>query len=119
LPNEFGVLICPNPKCQRKIEEPILLSNLSTASAEQYYACPHCFIKLDVISTEPQKQKEEKEKKQEELPIEPPEKEEKGPSKCAGYLGYLASLPENKPIPQECLTCPKVLDCVMKKSDSK
>ena len=118
MPNELGLIVCPNPKCHKKIEEPILLSDLSTAPVEQYYACPHCFIKLDVISTQPQKQKEEK-KKKEEPPVKPPEKEEKDPSKCAGYLGYLASLPKNKPIPQECLTCPKVLDCVMKKSDSK
>ncbi|MBE0511714.1 hypothetical protein IBX38_01545, partial [Candidatus Bathyarchaeota archaeon] len=94
-----------------KIEEPILLNNLSTGPAEQYYACPHCFIRLDVISTQPQKQKEEP-------PVKPPEKEEKGPSRCAGYLGYLARLPKNDPIPRECLTCPKVLDCAMGISDS-
>jgi len=114
MPNESGVVICPNPKCHRKIEEPILLSDLSVGPAEQYFACPHCFIKLDVISTQPQKQEEEK-KKKEEPPVKPPEKKEKGPSRCAGYLGYLATFPGNKPIPQECLICPKVLNCVMKK----
>jgi len=117
LPNELGLIICPNPKCHRKIEEPILLSNLSTAPAEQYYACPYCLIKLEVTSAQPEKEKE-KEKKKEEPPFEQPEKEEKGPSRCAGYFGYLASRPENAPIPKECLTCPKVLDCVMKISDS-
>jgi len=111
VPNESGVVICPNPKCHRKIEQSILLNNLSTTPAEQYYACPHCFTKLEVISAQPQKKKEEP-------PVKPPEKEEKGPSRCAGYLGYLATLPKNKPIPQECLICPKVLDCVMKTSDS-
>ena len=94
MPNEFGVIICPNPECRRKIEEPILLSDLSVTPAEQYYACPHCFIKLDanaeneeditqesasepplnsvfekvlnVISTQPQKEEKEKEKKKKE-----------------------------------------------------
>ena len=145
MPNESGVVICPNPKCHRKIEEPILLNNLSTTPAEQYCACPHCFIKLDedaenredvteestsgsplhpslekvldVISTQPQKEKEE-EKKKEEPPVKSPQKKEKGPSRCAGYIGYLATLPKNKPMPQECLICPKVLDCVMKKNNS-
>ncbi len=61
----------------------------------------------------------EKEKKRKEEPsVKPPEKKEKGPSGCAGYLGYLASLPEDVPIPRKCLACPKVLDCVMKASDS-
>jgi hypothetical protein len=52
------------------------LNNLSTP-AEQYYACPHCLIKLDVISTQPQKE----EKKKEKPPVKPPEKKEKG-SRC-------------------------------------
>ena len=60
---EPGLIVCPNPKCHRKIEQPILLSDLSLASAEQYYACPHCFIKLDAISTLTQKQKEEEKKR--------------------------------------------------------
>ncbi len=116
MPNESGVVVCPNPKCHKKIEEAILLNNLSTTSAEQYYACPHCFIKLDVISARPQKQEEEKKKK--EMPLlEVPRKEEKNPLRCAGYLGYLACLPKNKPIPKECLICPKVLDCAMETSE--
>jgi len=137
LPNESGVFICPNPKCHRKIEEPILLNNLSTTPAEQYYACPHCFIKLDedaeniteesplsppvhpslekildVISAQPQNEKEEK--KKEDPPVKPPEKKEKGPSECPHHLGYLANRPKDAPIPQECLVCPKIVDCMLK-----
>ncbi|NIR86481.1 hypothetical protein GWO13_02485 [Candidatus Bathyarchaeota archaeon] len=41
-------IFCPNPRCHRKIEEPILLYNLSTTPAEKYYACPHCFMKVNV-----------------------------------------------------------------------
>lgn len=42
--------ICPNPKCQRMIEAPILLNNFSETPAERYYACPYCFIKLEINS---------------------------------------------------------------------
>ena len=146
MPNQSGVLVCPNPKCHRKIEEPILLNNLSTTPAEQYHACPHCFIKLDadaendenltqeavpsppvhpalgkvldVISAQPQKEKEEK-KKKEEPPVKPPEKEETGPSECSHHFGYLANRPKDAPIPQECLTCPKIVDCMLKLSGSR
>jgi len=116
LSDKLGLITCPNLKCHRKIEEPILLSNLSTSQIEQYYACPYCFIQLDPISTQLQTQKEEKPKGEEPL-IEPPEEEEKSPSVCAGYLGYLSTFPKNKSIPPECLICPKVLDCVMKIRD--
>jgi len=61
LPNDSRVVVCPNPKCQREIEEPIILNNLSTALEEQYYACPHCFIKLSAESTQLQKEEEENE----------------------------------------------------------
>lgn len=106
-------ITCSNPECQRRIEEPILLSNLSIESGEQYFACPHCFTKLDTISTKP----EGHEKKKQELRVKLKEKKERGYSKCGGYLGYLARLPENASVPRECLTCPKVLDCSMKTSD--
>jgi len=145
LPNESGVIICPNPKCHRKIEEPIILNNLSTTPAEQYYACPHCFVKLDadakndeniaqestlgpplhptlekvldVISAQHQKKEEEK-KEKEEPPVKPSEKEEKVPSGCTHNFGYLANRPKNAPIPQECLICLKIVDCMLKLSAS-
>jgi hypothetical protein len=124
LPKELELINCPNPECQEKIRELIVVSNVSTKPVERYYACPRCFFKLDVISAqflreEKMREHAEEEKKRKEEPsVKPPEKEEKGPSGCAGYLGYLASLPEDVPIPRECLACPKVLDCVMKTSDS-
>jgi hypothetical protein len=39
------------------------------------------------------------------------EKKEKGSSKCSQHFGYLGSLPNYEPIPQECLTCQKMLEC--------
>jgi len=44
-------IICPNPKCHKKVEDPILLNNFSTTPAEQYPACPNCFSKLKTHST--------------------------------------------------------------------
>ncbi len=146
MPNESVVVICPNPKCHRKIGDPILLNNLSKTPAEQYYACPHCFIKLDedaekdenitqestpsppvhpalekvldVISAQPKEEEEEKKKKEEPL-AKPPEKKEKGSSECSHHFGYLANRPKDAPIPQECLTCPKIVDCMLKLSASR
>ena len=138
--NKSEASVCQNPKCHRKIEEPILLNNLSTDPAEQYNACPHCFLKLDqdvgndknivqesvpdqtvhpslekvlnVISTIPQNETEKKEKKQK-LPVTPPEKEEKTPSGCTHHFGYLANRPKNAPILPECLVCQKIVDCML------
>jgi len=144
LPPKSGLVTCPNPKCHREIEEPILLNNLSETPAEQYYACPYCLIKLDTeteneediieesapspplhpslervldaISAKPQKGREDKE----EVLVKPSKEEEKGPKgeespkECSHHFGYLAHRPKDAPIPQECLTCQKIVDCMLK-----
>ncbi len=37
------------------------------------------------------------------------------PAKCAHYFGFLNSIPGTTPIPDECLVCPKVLQCNIRK----
>ncbi len=51
LPKESWRGICPNLKCHRTIEEPVLLNNLSITPVEEYYACPNCFTRLNVYTT--------------------------------------------------------------------
>jgi len=41
------------------------------------------------------------------------EKEENGQTKCAHHFGYLSELPKNASIPEECLLCPKVVECIV------
>jgi len=146
LPPKSGVIICPNPKCHKEIEEPILLNNLSKMPPEQYYACPRCLIKLDTdveneedvieehapsppirpslekvldaISARPQREREDVEDK-EEAPVKPSKEKEKGPKEeslkgCPHHFGYLAHRPKNTPIPQECLTCQKIVECMLR-----
>ncbi len=43
---ETVVVICPNPKCRREIQEPVLLSILSATPPKTYQACPYCFTDL-------------------------------------------------------------------------
>jgi hypothetical protein len=47
LPEESVVVVCPNPKCRRQIEEPILLTIRSVTPPKQYEACPYCFTNLE------------------------------------------------------------------------
>ncbi len=181
--NHMGprTIFCSNPRCHRKIEEPILLNNLSTTPAEQYYACPHCFMKVNVpvkganivgsfltasgliilawiccftiyeatmlgkdiipiffgsrigeaislgigiklihyfiigaalflsgsFTFLPRRSKAFKPH-----PTVYQQQKEKGPSKCPYNFGYLKHLAlNNTPIPNECLRCPRVLEC--------
>ncbi len=45
------VFVCPNPKCNKKIEKLFLLHDYSTTPAKHYYACPHCFLRLNVYAS--------------------------------------------------------------------
>ena len=50
--------------------------------------------------------------KEKELLVKPPEEQYKDPSGCPHHFGYLANRPKNAPVHQECLTCPKILECM-------
>ncbi|MDI6905109.1 MAG: hypothetical protein QMD13_06450 [Candidatus Bathyarchaeia archaeon] len=50
-------------------------------------------------------------KRKKEPHVKPIEKD-KDPSGCPHHFGYLANRPKNDPVPQECLTCPKILECM-------
>jgi hypothetical protein len=41
------------------------------------------------------------------------DKEEKSLTICPHYFGYLAGLPSDLSFPEECLLCPKVVDCII------
>lgn len=42
------------------------------------------------------------------------ENKEKVASGCSHSFGYLAVRPKNSPIPQDCLCCKQVIDCMYK-----
>jgi hypothetical protein len=118
LPRTLEPIICPNPECHKKIEELVIVNDLSTTPPEQYYACSHCYLKLDWISTQLQKEKETERK--EEPQIKQIKMGKKGSSRCHQYFGFLWMRAYmrggNAPVPQECLGCPIVIDCVLKQS---
>jgi DNA-directed RNA polymerase subunit RPC12/RpoP len=51
----------------------------------QYYACPHCLCKL----------------------------EEKSKTGCQYWFGFLSQKDKSDSIPQECVECQKVMDCML------
>lgn len=52
-------------------------------------------------------------------PSEPvPISQNSGEKKCPHKFGYLRGLPKNRPIPNECFGCPRIVDCLVGKSES-
>jgi len=100
------------------------LTVLAEGSHETYYACPHCFSRVNLESSRVEKTETSFDKLRK-IPSEaPPNAPKKGlkekvkdiekikPAGCAHFLGHLKTRPEGSPIPEECLTCVSVVQCV-------
>jgi DNA-directed RNA polymerase subunit RPC12/RpoP len=97
--------------CGEEFSSPLLAMVFSDYLVEEYYACPKCLSK--VRSVERQEQTDIDEPKEEESPlgmeVQAPAKTAVG---CGHHLGFLKSRPKNTPIPEECLTCSKMIECM-------
>jgi uncharacterized Zn-finger protein len=99
-------LRCPYKGCEKTFEKPTVLTDASTIPRQSFYACPYCMSKIDIV-TENLKVVGVK-------PTEYPIVFD-SPAKCAHFSGLLNALPEDAPLPDECLICPKVLQCNIRK----
>lgn len=108
---------CSNPECGRVFANPIIVQDLSSKDESSYCACPYC---LTEVPTE--KNSEVKEKRQikiEEEKAQPVKKTAQQPSlkehKCPHHFGYLSQRSRKEKIPDECMTCEKIVQCMLKK----
>ena len=102
-------LVCPYNECKKEFEKPIILTDFSKMPRETYYACPHCLTKVDVVA---------KDQGLGSVSLETSgNAAEQTPSKCPYQFGYLKTLPRDTAVPDGCLTCPKLLQCFVKKEN--
>jgi len=73
-----------------------------------FYVCPYCMSKLDATTEQESAPKPSVKK-----PVEASETNKTGPQNCPHYLGYLKGRARNTPIPNECLTCPETIKCML------
>jgi len=108
---------CPNDECGRSFDRPIEITVFSSNPPETYPACPYCMSRID---TEREEEYEPTKNASMSLGIrtvlereqEKIEKEGTGEAKCSQGFGYLKKRPKGAPIPDECLTCPKMIQCI-------
>jgi DNA-directed RNA polymerase subunit RPC12/RpoP len=115
--------------CGEEYGQPLLAENLSGSSPEEYYACTRCLSKVKPIAEtkdtleleeEPSMESPEVDVNHEleaeevkETPVIPKSKIEVNiQSSCQHELGYLKKRDKSSPIPDECLICTKMIDCM-------
>jgi hypothetical protein len=99
--------------CGEEFEAPLFAAVSCGYLLEEYYACPRCLSKVESVERNKTVEVDEAEEKgdEESLEIEVEDKTEEAVV-CTHYLGYLKRRPKNTPIPEECLTCAKMIDCM-------
>jgi hypothetical protein len=92
-------------------DAPLLAMVFSDYLVEEYYACPKCLSKVRSVERREQVEFDDvgEEANSLGMEVEDAVAEEVG---CAHHLGYLKSRPKNTSIPEECLTCSKMIECM-------
>jgi len=98
-------------ECGVTFHNPILATISASGQTKTYYACPRCMTKVPSFDAT---QKEKKEGnatrtlKQNEQTAEPHDS-----VKCQHFFGYLNKHRRDTPFPEECLTCAKMVECLL------
>jgi len=115
--------MCVYERCGKSFTAPVRLTDLShKPRSETYYACPYCFSKMDesehdishelklaradgyetVTSDNSRRHITQKENEKQEIAVE-----------CPHHVGYLKKRSKDESVPDSCLTCPKILQCMV------
>jgi DNA-directed RNA polymerase subunit RPC12/RpoP len=101
-------------RCGEEFEHPLLAMVFSDMLVEEYYACPKCLSKVASLGRE--RGMETGADAEDEAVVEEVEEHValkfEASAGCAHHLGYLKNRPKNTPIPEECLTCSQMIDCM-------
>ncbi|MCW4028605.1 MAG: hypothetical protein NWE92_03030 [Candidatus Bathyarchaeota archaeon] len=95
-------LKCPYKGCEKTFDKPTVITDTSVFPRQTHYACPYCMSKLNIVT--------EKNKITQIRPVDYPTVLD-SPAKCAHYSGLLNQPAESRFQQEECLVCPKVLQC--------
>lgn len=105
---------CQNPSCRKVFDKPLKALNLQQHPDEPYSACPYCLTKI------PDDHKQSNNKAEKIVPESILRKEKQAqnkekPSTCHYQFGYLSERERTGQIPDECIFCKDILECMLKK----
>jgi len=104
--------ICPNVSCRKIFTSPIKTVNIGI-STESYDACPYCLTKItkdNTVALNASKVSASKAEVQKQAP------NTNNPPECHNHFGYLSERTAKEQIPDECLTCKEIVQCMRKRA---
>lgn len=115
---------CSNPECERDFVNPIIVEDFSSKNRLSYQACPYCLTRVveEAGKAEEKTRKEKRSKiKREEtrtpevIAVHPAQQLYAKETECPYYFGYLSQRSKKENIPEECMTCEKIVGCMLRK----
>jgi len=97
--------------CNGTFQKPILATVSSRGHVQTYYACPHCLAKVAEVKDSKDKENEEVSPYVEK--VKKAEVKHENVVECKHFLGYLKKRPKGTSIPDECLVCDKMVECLI------
>ena len=94
---------CPNASCGKVFDKPLKAVDLHLGPETFYDACPHCLSKIAPSDKKTQAPLVEKERKH-----------HQETSSCSHHFGYLCERTAKGNVPEECLVCKDMVDCILK-----
>ncbi|MCL5878148.1 MAG: hypothetical protein M1540_10100 [Candidatus Bathyarchaeota archaeon] len=108
-------VICQNPSCKTTFTTPLKTLNLQENPTEPYFACPFCLTKLEDLPIKSQEGlKQDVEAKGAKFGHDS-KKPVEGNASCRFHLGYLSERTNKEQIPDDCLVCKDIVECMLKK----
>ena len=89
--------------CGGEFEKPVLATISSSGRVQKYYACPRCMTRIKEERKNVTISKED---------IKKPSAKFENSVECKHFLGYLKTRSKDAPIPDDCLTCGKMIECL-------
>lgn len=122
-----GLRVCGYVRCGRAFDTPVRLTDFSRKPRlETYYACPYCFSKvnddgIDGVNNEMRHlhvggyEISVGDGVRKGLRGEKQKESDKAAStvNCPHHLGYLKTRSKDEAFPDGCLTCPRILQCMV------
>jgi DNA-directed RNA polymerase subunit RPC12/RpoP len=103
--------------CNGTFQKPILATILSHGYANTYYACPRCLSKIGNVKQHKDEDEEDEKDEKTSVTIEKIKKvavaKDEDAVTCKHFMGYLKKRSKDAPIPDECLTCGKMIECMV------
>jgi hypothetical protein len=99
-------LKCPYTGCEKAFDKPTVITDNTVIPRQTHYACPFCMSKVELVT-----------EKNKVINVKPTEYTTvfDSPAKCAYFSGLLPPHGESLLTQDECLICPKVLQCNIRK----